>query len=646
MTSSRIKISFNYIKGGQEQQDDSRKAHAGKAHPYYNSTWQTRTNQNTPCAMIILRYCLLSILLYSLIAIVKMASIQTSMGTTKILDTKYMHQQGREEVPLLKAIDDSTLGKSNISHHNFNSHIDLNSSAVSKIKGSINAIVLDTDGGAEGGVGNAFVDGDNETTTVESNSTSAEVTDVIDDKGAPDHNETIASTSKQYNDTLEDETKMIIPTPSSWCPHCKFSTMGNCEARKSFVMRRYGLNESDAERFTIEQSTGTKGSKCLARVVHLRPKVVVNQQKNNNTCIDSLRGQEGQWVQDREFALQHSFLERVQAASFGLNDTDEAALFADFTLWRWVDANSPVTTISRNGFCQVCYHLDVTRVFIIGDSLSRQFRLALEALLGYVHRQRRSDQLYEQIVNREFHIPCSDIEGTPPHFNGVTIFFHRINHIDHTKALISTPTPPFVESNPNNTVIVFNTGAHMKTFAEYKQGFDNLFAWVQSFNVTSHSKLIPFFRETLPGHPSCGPFKFQSEIVSAKEKLEILQADKTEPYKDYDSYFHSTQEMMKRELSRGNQTDWAWFDFKHANGTVEQYNAYSKDIIDHVSNNKLQVHWLNVYNSTILRRDGHALFQKTGWDCLHYLHPGPVEWWVHLFYSALLDLAGLEETQA
>jgi hypothetical protein len=429
-----------------------------------------------------------------------------------------------------------------------------------------------------------------------------------------------------------------------WCPHCKLYLTMECVKAKNYIMRKYGFNESYAEERVIEKGTGTKGSKCLQRVVHLQPKHTINHQINDNNLdttftIDPLRGQVGQWIKDPEFALQNSFLERVQARDFGLNDTDEAALFANSTLWKWEDSNSPVTTISRSGFCQVCYHLNVTRVMIIGDSLSAQFRVALEGLLGYPPTQKQADQLFRWIVHKEFNIPCRDVHGIPHHFDHVTTFFHRINGMSHLTPLSTTPTPPFIESNPYNTVVVFNIGAHLVNVEEYKEGFDKILAWLQSFNVTSsNSKIIPFFRETLPAHPSCEPFQFRGDI-----KLEILQADKTEPYKDYDSYLHSTQEMLKRELSKGNETDWQWFDFKHANGTVEQYNAYSKDIIDNIPSDKLQVHWLNVYNSTILRRDGHRIFGPGSWDCLHYLHPGPIENWVHLFYSALLDLAGLEE---
>mmetsp|Transcript_956 Transcript_956/g.1355 ORF Transcript_956/g.1355 Transcript_956/m.1355 type:complete len:107 (+) Transcript_956:610-930(+) len=52
---------------------------------------------------------------------------------------------------------------------------------------------------------------------------------------------------------------------------------------------------------------------------------------------------------------------------------------------------------------------------------------------------------------------------------------------------------------------------------------------------------------------------------------------------------------------------------------------------------RFDIHWLNVFPSAVLRRDGHVGFG----DCLHYSIPGPTDWWAHFFHSALLDVAAL-----
>ena len=46
------------------------------------------------------------------------------------------------------------------------------------------------------------------------------------------------------------------------------------------------------------------------------------------------------------------------------------------------------------------------------------------------------------------------------------------------------------------------------------------------------------------------------------------------------------------------------------------------------------IHFLDIWNMTAMRRDGH-----TGGDCLHFVSPGPVEWWNHLLYTFLRNLA-------
>lgn len=215
--------------------------------------------------------------------------------------------------------------------------------------------------------------------------------------------------------------------------------------------------------------------------------------------------------------------------------------------------------------------------------------------------------------------------------------------MNEMNVVTASGTPEFVATNPNRTAIVFNfnTGAHMRFFEEYKQGFGMLLSWLDSWDV-DHSKLLAFYRDTLPAHAGCSPSKESFEDEGSGpgiDKFEILRADPTRPFANYSDFKKSTQAKMQLQMQMKNKTLWEWYDFKHSNGTTELYNSYSKGVFDSRPANKLQIHWLNVYNSTILRRDGHCGFG----DCLHYLHPGPTDWWVHFFYSALLDLAELKE---
>ena len=76
----------------------------------------------------------------------------------------------------------------------------------------------------------------------------------------------------------------------------------------------------------------------------------------------------------------------------------------------------------------------------------------------------------------------------------------------------------------------------------------------------------------------------------------------------------------------GFATEYQWMD-------IDGFNQYTKQKFSGITTGAWLL--LDVYPMTILRPDGH----KSQTDCLHYLQPGPGDWWNHLMYSNLLDLA-------
>ena len=172
------------------------------------------------------------------------------------------------------------------------------------------------------------------------------------------------------------------------------------------------------------------------------------------------------------------------------------------------------------------------------------------------------------------------------------------------RKIITVHPRDFAENHPNRTAIIANLGAWMHSIEEYQLGFDSLVSWIDSLH--DPTKIIAFFRETIPGHPGCKAH------------------DGSEPYADYESFSSAT-----REIIRLNTTT------RHNYDLVESFNDYSHNKIQERSDEKLPIHWLNVYNSSVLRRDGHQGYN----DCLHFYLPGPPDWWVHFFYSAMRDLA-------
>jgi hypothetical protein len=153
---------------------------------------------------------------------------------------------------------------------------------------------------------------------------------------------------------------------------------------------------------------------------------------------------------------------------------------------------------------------------------------------------------------------------------------------------------------------------------DYEIGFEALLRWVGSFPT---GKVLSFFRETMPGHPGCQP------NVGNISTFNWINPVQEKPFESYGAFSKFFAEALRRNESKTYQ----W-------GQFESYNEYSRKRIQQwasSSGNNIEMYWLNVFNSSVLRRDGHV-----GWnDCSHNYLPGPPDWWVHFFYSALLDLA-------
>ena len=367
-----------------------------------------------------------------------------------------------------------------------------------------------------------------------------------------------------------------------------------------------------------------------------------------------LRGSRGKWVQDWSYANQSNYpnlgsYSDWHLAAQNFTPTSEQP-FRLATSWRWEDENFPVAIIKKPGFCQACFDLGITRILIVGDSLSVQFQRSLVSLLGHQPKNNNFNGHFKQVQ-----IPCQNLVVVNQQQHGsttttttsytVTILSYRRSPISDFKALAveaqerrrnnettmkknnnNNAQRDFVESNPNRTAIIANLGAWMKGMEEYQEGFDSLVSWIDSFHPT---KILAFYRETIPGHTGCKPHGDGETSSATTDKLNYnwIHPVQEEPHANYESFSSALTETIRLNTTT-----------RHNYDMFEAYNGYSHKKIQERSDDKVRIHWLNVYNSSVLRRDGHVGFG----DCLHYYSPGPTDWWVHFFYSAIRDLANGE----
>jgi len=378
------------------------------------------------------------------------------------------------------------------------------------------------------------------------------------------------------------------------------------------------------------------------------------------TCFEK-RGLSGKWMQDVDYARRNVYPNHRPYTTTPWHIADSLFKptpkepFHSYNTYKWIDDHCPTSEITLDGFCQVMNKLNMPQILVIGDSISMQFRKGLEAMLGFPFASLHHGR--DWLDTDKVVIPCDDVEETPSGFS-VKIFMLGLKPYRDSVALhpqanqtlleqIFRDSAPrlkdpkklrrtmnghahkinvrkqWVESNPgmNRTAVVMNIGAWMNSMEQYEPSLKGLFAWLDTL---TKEKIVPFFRDTIPGHPECNP-------IGDRDTFDWSNYPRVEPYTNYQEFVQETQ--LKR--SRPQASDWPAHWKYQSNGTFEHFNQWTKDVIAQRPADLVKINWLNNYNSSILRRDGLIGFT----DCLHHNLPGPKDGEVHMFYSALLDMA-------
>ena len=427
-----------------------------------------------------------------------------------------------------------------------------------------------------------------------------------------------------------------------FCEGCRINMVDNiyCGSKYDYKLRKGKLSMEQA----IAEVMKNHPTCAVPAVKHVP---ISNENESSSADLrehQSNLGLEGHWVQDWEYSKRTTYINFEEWVNWGFDAKAPKEIYRWDSSWRWEDSNSLVAETSLNGFCQVCYKLGITRLFLLGDSVTQIFYKGLLSLIGLPPLGKDD---FDFLTIGAYGIPC-DQSDTPAEFRAVELKYLRVLRMNDIERLYDpshkvlgllkvSEYASFIETNPNRTAIVFNTGAHMKDLNEYRNGFHLLLSWLDSLKVRDPSKMIGFFRDTVPGHPECEPHGIKGDNLKKENFNKTIRQLK--PYADYDEYRKTTDAMIQKAKQKKSSVEWPWYWYQHANGTIESYNTYSKEIFAKRSNESFPIHWLNTYNSTILRRDGHDGFG----DCLHYHVPGPGDWWIHFFYSTLLNMAGLKE---
>lgn len=339
-------------------------------------------------------------------------------------------------------------------------------------------------------------------------------------------------------------------------------------------------------------------------------------------CL-KLRGRIGGWEQDMDYARSAQYVKDLyQFSEFDIEPTPEMP-YRLATTFRWTDGICPLQLVKREGFCRLMQNLGLTRIYFVGDSLTMQMVRSLWKLLGH------EDDAYFMNKNITYHrYEFNRTVECPNHQHRFEIVYTRNDMIDDNDDIdLAKRTGDtdyncgetefcmpwirsFAEYQGGGTLLIANVGPHIHKVDVYRKLVDDFLVLM---DLHQKSNDLVMFRTTPPGHNNC-----QSPDVA--------------PLQSYDEY--------KEKHFIADAKSYQLFPF---------YNRFVEQSIRKRHRDNLQV--LDVVPMTVLRPDGHIsgpqkckACTKTN-DCLHYILPGPPDFWNHLMYSNLITMEAAKKSK-
>jgi hypothetical protein len=359
--------------------------------------------------------------------------------------------------------------------------------------------------------------------------------------------------------------------------------------------------------------------------------------KQFDYCTNN-RGVSGNWYVHPTMGRQTFYSNGYRSSKWHRENKHNATAVYEGNMYAWNDTTSfsthecrPITALTKKDFCDTMQRLEIRRLLLVGDSLMGHQLDSLVSLMGYnacdfnkcrknavivkdsiecttsksafsvrvqYHRENLGANLRESLTNLEGRDDAID-KAQRQQF-GPEIPYCVDGKHNQSDAFMSPlhycPWHKLYNSTMEKTLLLLNQGAHFHSVETYTKSME---LFVRDFNTIGHDGDIVVFRNTVPGHARC----FDGGVTPITSMTHDAFLDR----------YYTTN------------YDWNLFD---------RYNGIAKSSLTDIRSD-VTVHYLNVYNMTVLRPDSHAAAN----DCLHYTLPGPVDFWNHLLFTNLADMA-------
>jgi len=365
---------------------------------------------------------------------------------------------------------------------------------------------------------------------------------------------------------------------------------------------------------------------------------------DNRASCPAVRGRHGTWIKDMEFAAKLQYSTPVDHI-FGFADqrflAEKKSPYRAPTTYRWVEDKSlescPINLVNLESFCEIMADLNVGRLFFVGDYVGMNQAYSLWKLLG-------NEDSPKAIKDRE---PGWTRDVLCPHERIVQIQFTRNDVMQENERPVDLPkkvsncngylycygwTEKYMEyyqqeqqTEELRTIFITSFGPHFYLDNDFKNRMGDFLNVLDGDLKERLTKDIFFYRTIAPGHEFCNRKKNQNPFNNFEEYRPTI----TDLYSwDLHDGFNDIAERMVRDFN----------------------DAHYNNITAPTPETALlaPVHILDVYPMSVLRRDGHIGGPDCDGcsikhDCFHYSLPGPSDWWNHLLFSNLEDIAFVEK---